>query len=335
MSKKANSTLIGLFTLLGFLIAGTALVMLGAGKYFEKTHKVLLFFDKSVYGLQVGSDVRFGGVRIGRVNSINVIIDTKENRKIIPVIVELTENELQNVAGSGEGALDFSSEEGVRRGVAQGLRAGMKQESLVTGQLYVEFDIMPRSEGFTYKGKTDSEYPVVPTVPTEIDELISGVTDGLKKINELDLEGLMTEMRDVLKGANQQIASLDLQEINRNLTDITRDVKAFTGDKRLQSSLANLDKTLMEVRELSEKTNRNLDPLFEDIEEVAENTKRSLASIEATADELAQVGDPRSPILLKFQALLRETETASRELRELTNDLKRNPNSLLRGKESR
>ncbi len=335
MSNKANPTLIGLFTLLGFLIAGSGLVMLGAGKYFQETHKIQLYFDKSVYGLEVGSDVRFGGVRIGRVNSINVIIDTKENRKIIPVIVELTENELQNVAGSGEGALDFSSKEGVRRGVAQGLRAGMKQQSLVTGQLYVEFDILPRTQGFTYTGKEDSEYPVVPTVPTEIDELISGITDGLKKINDLDIDGLITEMRDVLKGANKQIANLDLQEINENLTGITRDVKKFTGDERLQTSLDNLDKTLVEVRELSEKTNRNLDPLFEDIEEVAANTKKSLASIEATANELAKVSDPRSPMLLKFQALLHETETASRALRELTNDLKRNPNSLLRGKESR
>ena len=335
MSNKANPTLIGLFTLVAFVIAGIGLVMLGAGKYFQETHKILLYFDKSVYGLQVGSDVRFGGVRIGRVSSINVIIDTKENRKIIPVIVELTEKDLKNVAGSGEGALDFSSEEGVRRGVAQGLRAGMKQQSLVTGQLYVEFDIMPMSQGFTYGEETDSELPVVPTVPTEIDELISGITDGLKKINDLDIDGLITEMRDVLKGANRQIADLDLQEINENLTEITRNVKDFTSDERLKSSLDNLDKTLVELREVSQKTNQNMDPLFKDLEEVAENTKRSLESIEATANELSKVSDPRSPMLLNFQNLLHETETASRALRELTNDLKRNPNSLLRGKESR
>ena len=335
MSNKANPTLIGLFTLVAFVIAGIGLVMLGAGKYFQETHKILLYFDKSVYGLQVGSDVRFGGVRIGRVSSINVIIDTKENRKIIPVIVELTEKDLKNVAGSGEGALDFSSEEGVRRGVAQGLRAGMKQQSLVTGQLYVEFDIMPMSQGFTYGEETDSELPVVPTVPTEIDELISGITDGLKKINDLDIDGLINEMRDVLKGTNQQISSLDLREINENLTEITRNVKDFTGDERLKSSLDNLDKTLVELRELSQKTNQNMDPLFKDLEEVAENTKRSLESIEATANELSKVSDPRSPMLLNFQNLLHETETASRALRELTNDLKRNPNSLLRGKESR
>ncbi|MFD2256457.1 MlaD family protein [Luteolibacter algae] len=332
MSKKASSTMIGLFTLLGILIGGAALVVLGAGKYFEKTHKISLYFDKSVYGLQVGSDVRFGGVRIGRVDSINVIIDTMENRKIIPVVVELTAKELQNISGGQEGMLDFSSKEGVKVAVKQGLRAGMKQQSLVTGQLYIEFDIVPGAPGFTYQPTKESEYPVVPTIPTEIDELISGITDGLKKINDLDIDGLLTEMRDVLKGANKQIAELDLKKINDNLTGITADVRNFTSDERLSSSLENLDGALKEINEISAKANENLNPLIAQINELTETTNRSLARIETAAEELSRVSDPRSPMLLNFQNLLHETETTSRALRELTNDLKRNPNSLLRGK---
>ena len=150
MSNKASPTMIGVFTSLGLLIGGAVLVLLGAGKYFEQTHKLLLYFDKSVNGLQVGSDVRFGGVRIGRVSSISVIIDAEENRKVIPVVVELTDKELKSVAGSGQNMLDFSTREGVQRAVSRGLRAGMKQQSLVTGQLYVEFDIVPDVKGFTY-----------------------------------------------------------------------------------------------------------------------------------------------------------------------------------------
>lgn len=335
MSKKASSTMIGLFTLIGILIAGAALVMLGAGKYFEKSHRVLLYFDKSVNGLQVGSDVRFGGVRIGRVSSISVIIDTKENRKIIPVIVELTDKELRDVGGGEEAALDFSNKEGVERAVGQGLRAGMKQKSLVTGELYVEFDIVPGDEGFSYDSGFEEELPIVPTIPTEIDELIAGITDGLKKINELDLAGLMREIRDVLEGANTQIGNLKLDEISENLTEITGDLRGVTGDGRLQRSLANLDETLIEIRDLSAKANTSLDPLLADVEELTKTTRNSLKRIDQTTGELSKVTDPRSPLLLNFQNLLHETETASRALRELTNDLKRNPSSLIRGKESR
>lgn len=326
--------MIGLFTLLGLLIVGVALVSLGAGKFFEKKHKVQLYFDKSVYGLQVGSDVRFGGVRIGRVSSISVIVDTVKNRKIIPVVLELADKDLQSVSGSGEGMLDFSSYEGVDRAVKRGLRAGMKQESLVTGQLYVEFDIVPDAEGFTYDGQIDRPYPVVPTIPTEIDELISGITDGLKKINDLDLAGLMTEMRDVLRGAKNQIDGLELKEINENLTVISRDIRVLTSDGRLSRALTDLEKSLAEIRALSAKANENIDPLLADVEELTKTAKESLEKIDKSSEELSKVTDPRSPLLLNFQNLMHETEIASRALRELTNDLKRNPNTLLRGKES-
>lgn len=334
MSKKASSTLIGLFTLLGLIIVAAALVILGAGKMFEKSHKIQLYFDKSVNGLQVGSDVRFGGVRIGRVSSINVIIDTKDNRKIIPVVVELTDKELTNIAGGREGMLDFSSKKGVQLAVKQGLRAGMKQQSLVTGQLYVEFDIVPDSPGFTFNPPGEDPYPVVPTIATQIDELISGVTDALKKINELDIASLITEMNGVLKGAMEKIDNLEIAEINENLIAITRDVRGFTGDEKLKTSLENLDEALREIRELSASANENIDPLLADFKEVTEATRDSLKKIDATAEELSKVTDPRSPLLLNFQNLLHETETASRALRELTNDLKRNPNSLIRGKNS-
>lgn len=334
MSKKASSTLIGLFTLIGLIIAGSAIVMLGAGKYFEKSHKILLYFDKSVNGLAVGSDVRFGGVRIGRVSSISVIIDTKDNRKIIPVIVELTEKELTNIAGGGEGKLDFSSKKGVELAVKQGLRAGMKQQSLVTGQLYVEFDIVPDEEGFVYQSKGDELYPVIPTIATEMDELIAGISDGLKKINDLDLGGLITEMRDVLENLNKKISDVDLTEINENMTEITRDVRKITGDEKLATSLANLDAALVEIRDLSSKANKNIDPILAEIKTLTESTRESMKKMEASAEQLSKVTDPRSPLLLDFQNMLHDAETSTRQLRELTNDLKRNPSSLLRGKEN-
>lgn len=336
MSKKASSTMIGLFTLLGLLLGAVSLVLFGAGKYFEKTHKLQLYFDKSVNGLEVGSDVRFGGVRVGQVSSIRVIVDTSENRKVLPVVVELSDKGLRSVAGSGRtDELDFSTPDGVRRAVNQGLRAGMKQQSLVTGKLYIEFDIVPDVKGFTYNEPGGTEFPVVPTIPTEMDELISGITDGLKKINDLDLAALMRETRDVLHGAKEQIDELELKEINDNLTAITRDVRALTADGRIKSSMENLDEALKEIRELSAKANDNLDPLLADIRDVAEKTRDSLARIESSAEELSKTMDPRSPMLLEFQTLLHDAETASRTLRELTGDLKRNPGSLLRNKESR
>ena len=331
MSKKASPTIIGIFTLLGLVIAAVAAVLFGAGKYFETTHDVLLYFDKSANGLQVGSDVRFGGVRIGRVSSISVLIDPKEKSKIIPVLVELGEKDLDLISAPGGGGIDFSSKEGVAKAVREGLRAGMKQQSLVTGQLYIEFDILPDLPGFTYKTNVEPPHPVVPTVGTGVDELIAGISDGLKKFNALDLDGVMTELRDVLVTTKGQIAELDIKSINDNVIAITEDVRKITSNEKLVSAVENLDSALVQIEEVATKANAGIEPLLTDLSAVIARTDASLARIEAAATELSQTSNSRGPAVLQLQTVLRETQRASQALQELSNDLKRNPATLLRG----
>lgn len=332
MSKKASPTVIGAFTLIGLILGGAALVLFGAGSFFRKTHNVLMYFDKSANGLQVGSDARFGGVRIGRVKSINVLVDQKQNRKIIPVVVELGENELQLIGSEEGGGIDFTTREGVKKAVAQGLRAGMKQQSLVTGQLYIEFDIVPGEDGFVYHPRTEPPFPVIPTIGTEMDELISGIADGLKKFNALDLDGVMRDLRTVLESARDQIAALNMKEINDNIVAITKDVQNITGDDKLKSAVANLDAALKQIDELSTKANIGIDPLLADLKSVIARTDAGIVKIDQAAEEISHLSNPRAPVMLRLQNVLQETERASRALKELSNDLKREPNALISGK---
>lgn len=332
MSKKASPTVIGVFTLIGLIIAASAIVLLGAGKLFKRTHSVLLYFDKSANGLQVGSDVRFGGVRIGRVKSISVLVDRKENRKVIPVVVELGETELGLISTEAGGGIDFSTMEGVKKAVKEGLRAGMVQQSLLTGQLYVEFDIVPDTPGFIYFSENEPAHPVIPTIGTEMDALISGISDGLKKFNAMDLDSVVVELRGVLSNAKTQISALQVKEINDNVLAITQDVRKFTGNEKLTSALENLDAAIVQIDQLSNKANKGMDPLLKDINALIARTDAGVARIEEAAKEITEIASPRSPVLLRLQNTLQETERASRALKELSNDLKRNPNALLSGK---
>lgn len=333
MSQKANPTLIGAFTLLGLILAGVGVVLFGAGKYFEQYHRVLLHFDKSAIGLLEGSDVRFGGVRIGRVHSINVLVDTENNRKIIPVVVELEENALKAIGSPTGSSIDFSDPAGVKRAVDLGLRAGMKQQSLLTGLLYIEFDIVPDSPGFVYNGPSVAHYPQVPTTAAQMDELISGVADGLKKINALDLDGVVKELRGVLEAAQKQVADLNTKAISENILAITDDIQSVTGNDRLNNAIKNLDESMVEWKALMAKANAGIDPLLADISRVADKTSASLTKIEEAGTEISKVMNPRGPMLMKLLDVLQETERASRAIKELANDLKRNPNALLMGKE--
>ena len=222
-----------------------------------------------------------------------------------------------------------------------GLRAGMKQESLVTGQLYVEFDIAPRVEGFVYHPGVGKEFPVVPTIPTETDELISGVSDGLKKINNLDLEGVIEKLRKSLDGFSKLVEQLEVKRINDNLVGITedaqvitKDLRGITGDQKLQDAVENLNAALVELKQISSKMSEGFDPLLQDVQKVVVTSDKSLKKIEEAAEEIKKLSDPRSPALLGLRNLVHDTETTSRTLKELANDLKRNPNTLLRGKKT-
>lgn len=332
MSKKASPTVIGVFTLIGIIIAGAAIVLFGAGKYFKSTHELQLYFDKSVYGLQVGSDVRFGGVRIGRVQSINVLVDRKENRKIIPVVVELGDKELSLISTEEGGGIDLSSFDGVEKAVSQGLRAGMKQQSLLTGLLYIEFDIVPDEPGFVYPSPGGHPYPVVPTIGTEFDELIAGIADGLKKFNGLDLNGAMVDLRQVLVKAKEQIAELNVKEINDNVIAITQDVRKITSGEKLASAVKNLDEALVQIDGLATKANAEFDPLLADLNAIIAKTDAGLIKIDEAAKEISNFSNARAPVMMRLQNVLQETERASRALKELSNDLKRDPDTLLRGK---
>jgi len=333
MSHKANPTLIGVFTLLGLLLAGAAVILFGAGKYFERTHRILLHFDKSAIGLLVGSDVRFGGVRIGRVSSISVLIDQEYNRKIIPVVVELSEKDLRAIGSTSGAGIDFSTVVGVKKAVKEGLRAGMVQQSLLTGLLYIEFDIVPNVLGFTYRGPGSPDYPSVPTIPTQLDELIAGVADGLKKINALDLEGIVKDIHAVLISAEGQLADLNMKEISANVIAITKDVQAITGNEKLTSAINNLDEALVQLKEMIAKASQGIDPVLKDFAKVADKAATSLTSIEQAAVELSQTANPRGPVLMRLQDVLQETQRAARAIKELADDIKRNPDALIRGKE--
>jgi paraquat-inducible protein B len=335
MSKNARPTLIGLFTLGGLVLAATALVLLGAGKFFEKTAHIMLYFDKSADGLLVGSEVRFGGVRIGRVNSISVLVDPKENRKIIPILVELSTKQLAAVGATTGAGIDFTTDEGVRKAVASGLRARMKQMSFVTGQMNIEFDISPNEPGLVFEPAVKSPYPVVPTVGTELDALMLSISDGLKNLNNIDFSGLIKDLRGTLASAKTQIDAMRMKEINDNLADFTADMRALTENHKLSNAIDNLDIALTSLKSLTEKANQGIDPILADMENAVKQASAAFTQLETASADIAKVTNPGAPMLMRLQLVLKEAERASRAIKELADDLKRNPNTLLFGKDAK
>jgi ABC-type transporter Mla subunit MlaD len=76
--KKFSSFLLGLFVTGGFIILAAILVFVGATQYFERGKRYITYFNESVQGLQKDSEVKFRGVKVGRVEDIIIAPDNKQ-----------------------------------------------------------------------------------------------------------------------------------------------------------------------------------------------------------------------------------------------------------------
>lgn len=76
MVRKPNKTMIGLFLLLGSAVFVFILGVYVKRVFFpDNSNVVVMYFQESIKGLNVGSSVVFQGVEIGKVSRIDLVAD--------------------------------------------------------------------------------------------------------------------------------------------------------------------------------------------------------------------------------------------------------------------
>ena len=65
MSKKINTTSIGLFIVVGIALGVIGLLLFSSSKLFSRTDEMIAYFDNSLNGLNEGAPVKYRGVTIG------------------------------------------------------------------------------------------------------------------------------------------------------------------------------------------------------------------------------------------------------------------------------
>lgn len=321
MSKSANKTLIGAFTVGAVCLVLLAVAVFGSGMLFKKTAQFVLLFDKSISGLSVGSPVVFQGVPVGRVVAIHLNGNLKKMSFQVPVIVEL---DLDDNTSLGEGH-GLSRRDYLARLIEHGLRASLATQSLLTGQLMVELSFVPdRERAFAIESIPEYEdYPQIPTVPSKLDSI-------WHKLTNLPIEEFSDNLLAIVEGLNKAINSNHFSNMLVSMDELLTQLRALSEE---------VDITLDSIRDLAtdySKLARDVDPK---LTLALDEATRALGSVSSAAVQARKtlsaadnIVDRNSLTVIELNKALREITEAARAVRVLAGTLERNPEAILRGK---
>ena len=331
MSKQANPTVIGAFVVGAVVLIATAFAVFGGSQIFKQKNRYVTVFDEPTNGLRVGANVLLNGVRVGYVSDIDLVIDEINFETDTLVILELLPEDIKTKSGQRIAA-DFAETFDHATLINNaGLRATLQIESFVTGQLQVVLGLWPDTNAVMRA--VDPQYPEIPTITSNIQELLNEVQTWFTDVREnVDLGGFSKRLNNVLQAIDDLARS---EDVRQSLAGINR----LVNDEDMQQLAAQLRTTLDELRDASvaasnlfEDANEDVDLLTADLQPIFKQLGSALEEAEQTLSVAKSQLKGDSEQLYRLGETLDELERAARSVREFFDYLERNPETMLRGK---
>ena len=313
MARKFNPRRVGAFVLAAVALAVAGAIWLGSSRVFQRKVRFVVVFSQEIAGLEVDSAVKFRGVPVGRVASIHLSISSPEaplQQLHMPVVIELNQSRIQEM---GE-TTDLGDPAVVQTLVKHGLRARLALESFLSGRRYVDLDIVadappPVAPPFPLP------YPVIPVyVEPGLMALQADAAKVLGKLNALDLEGLVADLRRAAQGFARASGTID------------------DAGKGLPRTLASMDQALAAIRDAARSLEKEVPQVARDARGAMQRLAGALDQLDGTLREVKLSLQPGAPVPAQLEVTLREVAQAARSLRLLADSLERDPSQLVRGR---
>ena len=318
MSRSANPVAIGLFALITLALAATLVVLFGGGDWWSTKERYVLLYDSSIRGLNVGAPVTLKGVAIGQVIDTRVTLYGETSDILNTVTIEIDPSALEY---QGRDDKPVTVDDLLKRG----LRAQLRQQSLLTGLLYVDVDFDPGKPA-TYKPvKTD--HPQLPTTPTNLQQLT-------RDLESVDVNRLASDLQQTLSGINRLLNDTAMQQLAGNVGSAVKALETTAiqlgevgeGLGRDYSALAHSANSLLES------ANRDMPALVTKLDDTLAALRQSADNMDRFAANAAFLASDDSPALYRLNSAAKSINDAAEQLRTLSDLLERQPEVLLHGK---
>ncbi len=323
MSKKASPTAIGLFVVIGVSLGVIALIIFSSGRLFSKQDKFILYFNASLKGLNVGAPVKMRGVTIGSVYEVLIAHNQTTNDFAMPVIIEVDE---KLVRAKTDRNINLDSDTFVNQAIRRGLRGKLDTDSLVTGVLYVELEMMPFPPPAVFH-QIKQEYTEIPTAPTEIQQLLANLA-------HLDLSGISEKLNALLGRLDTALSQLNVREINAGVTNILISVDKLINTPQLTNALTEVNYLIADLRSTVARLDHRIDPMADGVTNVLHDAQVTLQDLRHGLNGLSGMVEPDAPFRTDITDALDQLGRAAQAVADLAEFLQRNPNALITGRKS-
>jgi paraquat-inducible protein B len=332
MSRKASPAMIGAFVIAGLALLVVGVLIFGGLEIFRDKQRFVTYFESSVQGLRIGSDVLFRGARVGYVTSIQVTADETMLDYQIPVTFEILPGSVKVLSG-GTLADSLSADDSrLQDMIAAGLRTRLDVESFVTGQLVINLDMYPGTQA-VFRGQ-DPPYPEIPSIPSEIRQAMERIQGFLTAIeNKVPIEQIVDDLVAGISGFEQLMNSPDLKASLAGINKLvnSRDARELPG--ALRAATAELQAAAADARGLIGNVDSQIEPALRQAVPVMEQLQTTLREGEAVLSLARGQLESNPETAAQLTNALRELERSARAIRQLVDSLERQPESLLRGKQ--
>lgn len=284
----------GIIIVTSFIILSGFIILIGGSQVFEKFDKYYIKVMNAA-GLEVGSQVKLGGVRIGRVLSIKAPNGPGE-----PVTVEI----------------------GIRKGAAlyKGTKASITQIGFV-GDIYLLLSV---DKTTTERIKVEDIIPSQEQVQFDVlmsrIEGLSQTVDGLiKDIDKLFSKKNITGIETLIGNTNEAIVSG-----SSNLDKVASSLKGTTNK---------LELVLNEIEELVRDNKGEVSQMIKKAREDLEKAGEMIKSIEATAKSVEKTSKSADRAIelqsQNIEILLNTMNKTTEDLQDLFQEIKNKPWSII------
>ena len=338
MTERSTKTFIGAFVLGAVALLVAFILLLGSGTLGGKNPTFVLYFNTSLKGLIQGSPVYFKGIRIGKVNSIQIQPALDGTKFQTPVVIEIEKNTATLLLEGGQESELFENTEVLNKLIFRGLRARLGISSILTGQLCVELDMMKNPSPADiaalrpYKGS--------PEIPTQLSPLDA----ALNTLENMPIQEILYDVMNSVKSMSAQFQNLNLAALVDSLrltSDALRQqvdgfgplrdkagntVDAFTGlalsaKKDLQFTMRRMNEALTSIQTMTADTSKAMN-----------EARSAMAEVKQTASDAGSIFSEDAAPVLEFSQTMLALRKAAQSLSDLATLLEIKPNSLIFGR---